>query len=120
METTFTQNMRVEEKHTASSLGSGSLLVFATPALVAFMENTAMKMIQLPEGKTSVGTSIDVKHLKASPVGAEVSCTARLTKQEERKYTFEIEVLNEAGEILGTAIHERFSVDSERFMSKLH
>ena len=118
MTTAYTQTLQITEQHTAFSLGSGTLPVFATPALVAFMENTAMQLIELPEGKTSVGISIDVKHLKASPVGAAVRCTAQVESREDRKYTFRIIVVNSENEIVGTAIHERIVVDIERFMNK--
>ena len=119
MANVFTQTLQVADNHTALTLGSGTLPVFATPALVAFMENTAMQLFKLPEGKTSVGVAIDVKHIKASLVGAIVRCTAEIESQEDRKYTFRITVVDDNDDIIGTAIHERFVVDIERFMNRI-
>jgi Predicted thioesterase len=119
MQHTFMQTLQVTNNHTALTLGSGTLPVLATPALVAFMENTAMQLIDLPEGKTSVGVAIDVKHIKASPVGAEVRCTAEIESQEDRKYTFRITAVDSNDDVVGTAIHERFVVDIERFMNRI-
>lgn len=117
---TLTQHMLIDPCHTAEFMGSGTLPVLATPALVAFMENTAMKLLSdLPEGETSVGTLMDVRHLKASGVGETITCKAELTGQEGRKYTFALEATNQHGEIIGQGIHERFAVNVERFMAKL-
>lgn len=117
---TFTQKMIVEEKHAASELGSGSLYVFGTPALTAFMENTASKTINgLEPGMTTVGIEINIKHLKASKIGEKITCTATLTKKEGRLYEFEITATNSAGNIIGTAAHKRIAVEIERFMKNL-
>lgn len=117
----FTQHMTVQESQTAEKVGSGALPVFATPALVAFMENTAMQLLSgLPEGETSVGTAINIQHLKASAVGETISCTATLTQAEGRKYSFELEAKDSKGDIVGKGTHERFAVNIERFMSKLN
>jgi len=115
----FTQTLQIEEKHTALFLSSGILLVLATPALIAFMENTSMKMLtDLPEGKTSVGIAIDVQHLKASPVGAVIECTATITAIEGRKYTFKLKATDSNRNTIGEGSHQRVVVDIERFMSK--
>ncbi len=121
METkTLTQHMLVEPCHTAESMGSGTLPVLATPALIAFLENTAMKLVDnLPEGETTVGTSMNLQHLKASAVGETIHCEARLTHQEGRRYTFSIKATNSRGETIGEGTHERFAVHAERFMGKL-
>ncbi|HLP05774.1 MAG TPA: thioesterase family protein [Paludibacter sp.] len=119
MNNTFTQTLTVDESQTASNFGSGLLPVFATPALVAFMENTAMKLVELPEGASSVGTEIHVRHLKASPIGAKIQCTAILNSVEGRKYSFSLQATDESGDLIGEGTHERFVVDIERFMSKL-
>lgn len=116
---TFTQFLLVSEIQTASHFGSGLLPVFATPALIAFMENTAMQLIELPQGSSSVGISINMKHLKASLVGAKIKCTAEIKAVEGRKYSFEIKAFDESGDLIGEATHERFVVDIEKFMSKL-
>ena len=114
-----TQEMTVTELHTAEKLGSGTLPVFATPALVAFMENTAMKMLDLPEGEPSVGISINVQHLKASAVGEKITCTAEITETDGRKHTFALEATDSAGNIIGKGTHERFVVNVEKFLSRV-
>jgi predicted thioesterase len=120
MNAQLTQILIVSAKQTAESLGSGLLPVFSTPSLVAFMENTAMKLIDLPEGGSSVGTAIAVKHLKASKIGEELSCTATLTENEGRRYAFDLKVTDTKGDLVGEGSHERFVVDVQRFMSKLN
>ena len=117
----YIQSLIVDKNQTASSLGSGSLDVFATPALVAFMENTAVKALDdLGEGMTTVGTVINVRHLKASKIGEKMTCTATLIHQEGRRYEFEITVTDSTGELTATATHERAAVDVERFLRKLN
>ena len=119
MQQTFIQKIIVQESQTASEYGSGLLPVYATPALVALMENTAMQLIDLPEGSSSVGILINVKHIKASPVGAEITCKATLNEVEGRKYTFDLTATDNIGDIIGTATHERVVIDVNRFMAKL-
>ena len=117
---TYTQDIIVVENQTAIQLGSGSLSVFATPALVALMENTATKAIaSLNEGETTVGISINVQHLKASAIGEKISCEAHITAIDGRKISFEITATNDKDEIIGTATHERFVVNAEKFMQKI-
>ena len=115
----LTQSIIVDNSHTAESLGSGLLPVFSTPAMIALMENTAMKIIELPEGSSSVGTSISVKHLKASPIGEKITCNATLSLNEGRRYEFQLEVFDSKGDLVGSGNHERFIVNIEKFMSKL-
>ena len=119
LQTSFTQTITVSESQTATQYGSGLLPVFATPALISLMENTAMQLIELPEGYSSVGTVIYMKHLKASPVGAQILCNATLVDIDGQKYSFEIKATNANGELIGEATHERFVVDIEKFMSKI-
>lgn len=116
---TFTQTIVVNENQTASQYGSGLLPVFATPALIALMENTAMQLIDLPEGSSSVGISINMQHVKATAVGKEVHCEATITANEGRKYIFRITATDETGDVIGEATHERVVVNVEKFMSKL-
>jgi len=115
----LSQTITVKESQTATEYGSGLLPVFATPALIGLMENTAMQLIELPEGSSSVGISINLKHLKASPIGAEIKCTATLVEVDGRRYTFEIKATDASGDVIGEATHERFVVNVEKFMSKL-
>jgi len=118
-EKSFTQTIVVNEHQTALEYGSGLLPVFATPALIALMENTAMQLIELPEGSSSVGISINMQHLKATAVGKEVHCMATITAVEGKKYNFYITATDETGDLIGECIHERVVVNAEKFMSKL-
>jgi len=115
----FSQTIQVTDYQTALHYGSGLLPVFATPALIAFMENTATQLIPLPDGCSSVGISINMQHLKASSVGSTIQCTATISAIEGKKYTFEIVATDHSMEIIGKAIHERIVVDIARFMSKI-
>ena len=114
-----TIKINVTDDKTAKVMGSGILDVFATPAMVALMEQTAAESVQplLDEGVTSVGTKINVEHLAADPVGIEVMCESTLVEIDGRKLCFEIEVSDKHG-IVGKAYHERFLIKSESFMAK--
>lgn len=116
----YTSKVVVTEAVCASAVGSGGLDVFATPSMVALMENAAMNAVApfLPEGSTTVGSEISTTHVKPSPLGAEIQATATLTAVEDRKLTFDVEACDGNGTI-GKGTHVRFIVDVERFMSKL-
>ena len=109
----------VTEAITARAMGSGSLAVLATPALVALMEHAACQALadMLEEGVTTVGTRMDVNHVAATPVGMDVWAEAVLTAQEGRRYAFEITAYDAAG-VIGTATHERMSVQAGRFLAR--
>ena len=109
----------VTEKDTAIVHGSGSLPVFATPAMIALMEHAAMKAVApfLPDGSTTVGCMIESTHLAPSYLGAEVSATALLERVEGRKLHFNV-VANEGEKILGMGTHTRVIVDVQKFMEK--
>ncbi len=111
----------VNEDETAAKVASGALEVFSTPSLIAFMENTAFQCVQrfLDEGDTTVGISVNMKHLKASLVGDTVECEAKLVKIEGKKLFFDITSTSN-GEIIGTAEHIRYIVNQEKFLSKLN
>ena len=110
----------VSAANTAATLGSGDMDVFATPAMVALMENAAMLAVNdhLPEGSATVGTQINTSHLKASPLGATITASAELTAVDGRRLTFAVKAWDEKG-IIGEGSHTRFVVDRERFLSKL-
>ena len=110
----------VSAANTAATLGSGDMDVFATPAMVALMENAAMLAIKdhLPEGSATVGTQISTSHLKASPLGASITASAELVEVDGRRLTFAVKAWDEKG-IIGEGSHTRFVVDRERFLSKL-
>ncbi len=113
------QELTVTEDLTAKEMGSGELLVFATPAMLALMEKTAYQSVadELEEGSGSVGTMVNLTHSAASPVGMKVVCDSKLVAVDGRKLTFEIEVKDEAG-VIGQATHERFIVYNEKFQAK--
>jgi len=118
--TSFSQTITVSENQTAQKMGSGTLPVFATPSMIALMENTAMHVFtDVPEGNTSVGISININHIKASKVGALIECTATIIAVEGRKYTFKLIAKNSNGDTIGEGTHERVLIDIEKFMSKI-
>ena len=114
------ETLVVEHKDTAAVYGSGSLEVFATPAMVALMEKTCLEGVnsKIGEDNTTVGISVNIKHLKASPVGATIRCESRLIEVDRRRLVFEVRCF-EGEALVGEGIHERFVVDSEKFMNKL-
>lgn len=116
----YTQQMTVGLKDTAKACGSGHLEVLATPALVALMENTAVKCLEgtLEAGTDTVGIEIRVRHTRATKTGGRVSCTATVTEVDGRLIRFAIEASDEKGSI-GEAVHDRFVIFPEKFMSKL-
>jgi fluoroacetyl-CoA thioesterase len=109
----------VSEAETASHLGSGSIEVYATPALVALMENAAVRALEghLPPDQTTVGGHIDVRHLAATPVGMQVRAHAELVEVQGRKLSFRIQAWDEVEQI-GEASHVRFIVDESSFMER--
>lgn len=117
---TFTSMMTVDAAHTALAMGSGDMEVLATPAMVALMENAAMRAVEsgLPEGSTTVGALMETTHVKPSPVGAEVSATATLMEIDRRKLVFAVKAFDASG-VIGEGTHVRYIVDREKFLSKL-
>jgi predicted thioesterase len=111
----------VTYEDTAKACGSGLIEVFATPAMIALMENTAHISVNsfLPEGFATVGTLVNIEHLKAVPSGEKVWCESVLDAQENKKLFFSVTVYDEAG-IVGTGKHERFIINVEKFMEKLN
>ena len=116
----YTATTTVNQNNTALALGSGDMEVFATPAMVALMENAAMNAVapHLEAGQTTVGTQITTSHIKASALGATISATATLTVVDGRSLSFEI-TARDGENIIGEGVHTRFIVDRERFLSKL-
>ena len=111
----------MEREDTALEVGSGSLLVYATPCMVALMEGAACEAIQdtLPEGKTSVGISLDISHLAATPVGLEVRAEAEVTAVEGNTISFRLAAYDEAG-LIGEGSHKRAIVSTQRFLDKVY
>lgn len=111
----------VEREDTALEVGSGSLLVYATPCMVALMEGAACEAIAdaLPEEKTSVGTYLEISHLSATPVGLEVWAEAEITAVDGSIITFQITAYDESGKI-GEGVHKRAVVSTQRFLDKAY
>jgi len=109
----------VTEEHTASFLGSGSVSVLSTPSMIMMMENTARLAVEdkLPEGYTTVGIHVDVYHLKAAPLGAEVEVRAKLVAVEGKKLKFDVVAYWNEKKI-GEGLHERYVVYKKRFLEK--
>lgn len=118
---THTARLIVGAAHLAHTMGSGNLPVLATPAMMALMEQAAMLAVapHLPLGHTTVGTAIQSTHLLPTALGQEVMATATLTAVEGRRLTFSIQAHNAQGQLLGSGAHERYVVDSARFMAKV-
>ena len=111
----------VEREDTAAEVGSGSLLVYATPCMVALMEGAACEAIaaELKDTETTVGTELNIQHISATPVGLEVRAEAEVIAVEGKVITFAITAFDEAGEI-GKATHKRCIVNSQKFLEKAY
>ena len=109
----------VTDELTAKRFGSGELEVYATPAMIALAEETALKSVadKLEPGQGTVGTRVDMAHLAATPLGMKVRCETELIAIDRRKLTFAVQVFDEADKI-AEGTHERFVIDNEKFMKK--
>jgi len=109
----------VTPDQSAKQVGSGLVDVFATPAMVALMEKCASSSVlaYLEEGQGTVGTSLNITHDAATPIGMKVVCESELIKVEGRKLTFKVEAFDEKDRI-GGGIHERFIIYTEKFQAK--
>ena len=118
---TFTVKKVVTEDMTAAALGSGGLPVFGTPYLVAMVENAAFTYLQqeLPEGKSTVGTKVEVSHVSPSPVGMEITVTVEVTaiSANGKMIDFAVKAWDEKGPI-GAGTHTRAIITNDRFLSK--
>jgi fluoroacetyl-CoA thioesterase len=114
------QEIIVTINDVASKYGSGLADVFATPAMIALMESTAQSSIKnyLPEGYITVGIEVNIKHLKATPVGMKVSCESKLIDIDGKKLYFEVLATDEKG-IIGKGTHTRFIVNLDEFIKNL-
>lgn len=106
-------------ENTAKTMGSGTLEVFATPAMVTLMEEAAWKCVaaELEPGTGTVGTSMQIKHLSATPLGMHVTAECELVEIDGRRLVFSVQASDEAG-LIGTGTHERFIVAEEKFVAK--
>jgi predicted thioesterase len=115
-----TSSLVVAEEHTAARFGAGGVRVLGTPMMIALMENAAFSAIQplLPEGQSSVGTRVDIRHLAATPIGMSVTATAELIEVDGRRLLFRVEARDEK-ELIGEGQHERFIITLDRFLSRI-
>ena len=113
------QSQLVTPENTAKAMGSGTLEVFATPALVALAEKTCWMSVAsaLEEGSGTVGTKLELEHTAPTPVGMTVTCESELIAVEGRKLTFRVSLHDEKGAV-GGGIHERFVINNEKFAAK--
>lgn len=111
----------VEREDTACEVGSGSLLVYATPCMVALMEGAACEAISaaIPEEKTSVGIELSISHISATPVGLEVRAEAEVIAVDGSVITFQVTAFDETGKI-GEGTHKRALVTSQKFLDKTY
>jgi predicted thioesterase len=126
MELNIPLNLCNEEKeivnanNVATVVGSGSVEVFATPAMIALMEKTANNSLRqyLPEDCVTVGVEINTKHIKASAIGKEIVCKSELIKVDGKKLFFSISAY-EGEDMIGQASHTRVVVNKEKFLNNL-
>lgn len=113
IETTVTEN------NTAVAMGSGTLSVFATPAMIALIEETAWRSVvpYLEPGQATVGTRLDISHVSPTPLGMTVKCETELIEAVGRKLKFKAEVYDESG-LIGIGTHERFIITADKFQAK--
>ena len=111
----------VEREDTAKEVGSGDLLVYATPCMVALMEGAACEAIAecLNDSQTTVGTALNIEHISATPVGLDVRAEAEVTAVDGKVITFRVTAYDEIGEI-GRGTHTRVIVNSQKFLEKAY
>ncbi len=113
------QKETVVPEKTAAAVGSGLLPVYATPAMIALIEGTAAQSVApyLEEGSGTVGISLNVKHMAASPIGMEIRCETELVEVDRKRLVFAAKVYDDQEQV-GEGIHERFVINNEKFMQK--
>lgn len=110
----------VTPEMSAARVGSGLVDVFATPMMVALIEQTCYESVlpHLDEGQGTVGTLVNVSHLSATPIGRRVWCESELTEVDRRRLVFSVKAYDDCG-LIGEGTHERFVIDTAKFMEKL-
>jgi fluoroacetyl-CoA thioesterase len=111
---------RVEPEMTADRWGNQGVMVLATPHLVGLLEATSVRAIadRLEPGQSTVGTHIDLRHLKATPVGDTVTLSAEVTAVDGRRVTFRVKAEDSSG-VAGEGTHERVLIDLARFLERV-
>ncbi len=114
------QELVVTEEVTAAHIGSGLVKVYATPMMIALMENTCATCVApyLETGQGTVGTHVNVSHSAATPVGMRVHCDCELIEVDRRRLVFKVAAYDERG-LIGEGLHERFIIDSAKFQAKI-
>ena len=104
----------------AARVGSGLVEVFATPMMVALIEQTCLESVlpHLEEGQGTVGTLVNVTHVSATPVGMRVWCESELVEVDRRRLVFNVKAYDECG-LIGEGSHERFIIDEKKFGDKV-
>lgn len=118
---TFTKKMKVEEQDLATRWGSGKARVFSTPAMIAFMELVSTEHLDkyIESENISVGTMVNIKHIRASKLGAEVICNTKIIEVKGLEIIFEVECLVD-GKVIGSGTHGRYIVNKENFENKVY
>lgn len=113
------KEMIVTKDLCANAWGSGGLSVYATPAMIALMEQTAWASVEpcMEEGKSTVGTHLDVAHLSASPIGAHITCESELVEIDGRRLVFKVSASDDAG-LIGEGMHECFIINTDKFIAR--
>ena len=116
----YSVSVTVDSTNTAETVKSGGLKVFATPAMIALIERAAFESVEglMEQGQTTVGTVVNVEHIAASPLGAQVTAMVTVEAIEGRKIDFTVSAYDNVGEV-GRGTHSRFIIDTEKFMSKV-
>ena len=114
---TYTLNHIVTERELAEAIGSGGLPVYSTPSMICLMEKTSY-LSAAEKGIQTVGTKVNINHLRACKIGTQLQCTAEVIEIVGRKLVFNVKVSDEKG-LIGEGYHERFTIDPELFLAKL-
>lgn len=114
---THEKSEKVTTLNTAKAYGSGSIDVYATPAMIGLMEGASLALADkgLPEGYSTVGTKVDISHIAATPLGMTVTAKAALTEISGKKLVFSVEAFDERGKI-GYGTHTRAIVETQKFL----
>lgn len=117
----LTENIVVKNKDLAINVGSGSLAVYGTPAMIAHMEGTSMRLIKkfLNDGEDSVGIAISTSHIKASALNEKIEISAKVVNVDNRKISLEIIATDSKGDKIGEAKHDRFIINEKKFMERV-